>query len=242
MANKIQIKRGSGAPASGILDVGELGWDTTNKRLYVGNGSGQSATWISNTGATGAKGATGSQGTTGQSGNTGTTGSAGNSGVTGATGATGVRGATGSGGAKGATGVKGATGATGSAGANGPTITQLWTNSTLSTATSVTTLNVSLSLSAYTHVLLVFDTRLVKSNGTFSGYYSTSIAEVNSALTQVHFTHGGDGTYTASRAFTVSTSGINFQQSKYTEGHYGGLINSTSLVIPAYIYGIKWGS
>lgn len=38
MANKIQIRRGSGAPAMGVLDVGELGWDITNKKLYVGNG------------------------------------------------------------------------------------------------------------------------------------------------------------------------------------------------------------
>ena len=37
MANKIQIKRGAGAPSPGILDDGELGWDIINKELYVGN-------------------------------------------------------------------------------------------------------------------------------------------------------------------------------------------------------------
>lgn len=42
--NKIQIKRGSGAPGPGVLDVGELGWDTTNKKLYVGNKSSSSTT------------------------------------------------------------------------------------------------------------------------------------------------------------------------------------------------------
>lgn len=241
MANKIQIKRGSGAPASGVLDVGELGWDTTNKRLYVGNGSGQAATWISNTGATGATGATGSGGSQGTTGSAGTSGAKGANGVQGATGATGTKGATGATGATGANGVKGATGATGAAGSNGPTVTLLWTNSTLSTATSITTLNVSVTLSSYSHVLIVFDARLIKSAGTFSGYYSTCIAEVGQACKQVHFTNGGDGTYTATRAFTVTTSGINFDQSKYAEGHYGVELSSTSLVVPAYIYGLKWG-
>ena len=34
MANKIQLKRGPGAPAVGALDVGEPGFDLTNKKLY----------------------------------------------------------------------------------------------------------------------------------------------------------------------------------------------------------------
>lgn len=37
MANKIIIKNGSGAPANGKLDTAELGFDKTNKALYVGN-------------------------------------------------------------------------------------------------------------------------------------------------------------------------------------------------------------
>lgn len=36
--NKIQLKRGSTAPGTGILDQGEPGYDLTNKRLYIGNG------------------------------------------------------------------------------------------------------------------------------------------------------------------------------------------------------------
>lgn len=39
MSNKIQIKRGSKAPGNGVLDVGELGYDTVNKAFYIGNGS-----------------------------------------------------------------------------------------------------------------------------------------------------------------------------------------------------------
>lgn len=35
--NKIQIKRGPSAPQANNLDVGELGYDTTSKKLYVGN-------------------------------------------------------------------------------------------------------------------------------------------------------------------------------------------------------------
>lgn len=46
MVNKIQIKRGSGAPAVGALDVGELGWDKINKKLYVGNGTNNPSTQI----------------------------------------------------------------------------------------------------------------------------------------------------------------------------------------------------
>jgi hypothetical protein len=44
--NKIQIKRGAGAPSPGVLDVGELGWDKTNKKLYVGNGTDNPSTQI----------------------------------------------------------------------------------------------------------------------------------------------------------------------------------------------------
>jgi hypothetical protein len=41
---KIKVKRGTVAPGLGSLDVGELGFNTATKILYVGNGSGQSAT------------------------------------------------------------------------------------------------------------------------------------------------------------------------------------------------------
>jgi hypothetical protein len=40
MANKIQFKRGSGAPASSILSVGEPGFDTTNNKFYIGDSKG----------------------------------------------------------------------------------------------------------------------------------------------------------------------------------------------------------
>ena len=46
--NKIQLKRGEGAPSKGLLDVGEPGYDSKNKRLYVGNGLDVDATAIPN--------------------------------------------------------------------------------------------------------------------------------------------------------------------------------------------------
>ena len=39
MGNVIQIKRGAGKPSNGTLANGELGFDTTNKYLYIGNSS-----------------------------------------------------------------------------------------------------------------------------------------------------------------------------------------------------------
>lgn len=36
MSNTIKIRRGSSAPASGVLEEYELGWDYTNKSLYIG--------------------------------------------------------------------------------------------------------------------------------------------------------------------------------------------------------------
>ena len=40
MANKIIIKNGSGAPPSGSLDVAELGFDRTGKKVYIGHTDG----------------------------------------------------------------------------------------------------------------------------------------------------------------------------------------------------------
>lgn len=37
MSNKILIKSGNGAPANGVLDTAELGFDKTNNKLYIGN-------------------------------------------------------------------------------------------------------------------------------------------------------------------------------------------------------------
>ena len=141
MANKIQIRRGSSAPSYGALDVGELGWDKTNKILYVGNGTNAYATKIANggpigatgsQGTTGLKGATGSMGVTGPTGDTGYTGATGPTGsqgprgdtgptgYTGNTGATGPQGAQGNTGSQGPQGYTGATGSKGSRGSNGP--------------------------------------------------------------------------------------------------------------------------
>ena len=36
MSNRIKIKRGPGIPANGTLRAGELGFDTTNRELYIG--------------------------------------------------------------------------------------------------------------------------------------------------------------------------------------------------------------
>lgn len=44
MSNKIQIKRGSKAPGNGVLDVGELGYDTVDKAFYIGNGKDSNGT------------------------------------------------------------------------------------------------------------------------------------------------------------------------------------------------------
>ena len=65
MAQKIQIKQGSGAPAKGVLDVGELGWDITNKKLYIGNGTDSSATLIDGSGPRGSNGTRGYTGAIG---------------------------------------------------------------------------------------------------------------------------------------------------------------------------------
>ena len=43
MSNKIIIKNGLSAPGLGVLDVAELGWDKSGKRLYVGAGSDEEA-------------------------------------------------------------------------------------------------------------------------------------------------------------------------------------------------------
>ena len=40
MANKIIIKNGAGAPPSDALDTAELGFDTTNKKVYIGHTDG----------------------------------------------------------------------------------------------------------------------------------------------------------------------------------------------------------
>jgi hypothetical protein len=43
MPFKIKVKTGSVAPPNGTLDTGELGFDSVNKKLYVGTGTGTNA-------------------------------------------------------------------------------------------------------------------------------------------------------------------------------------------------------
>jgi hypothetical protein len=47
MAFKLKIKRGTAAPSNTALDIGELGFDTVGKKVYVGNGSGIAASGVS---------------------------------------------------------------------------------------------------------------------------------------------------------------------------------------------------
>jgi hypothetical protein len=47
MAFKLKIKRGTAAPSNTALDIGELGFDTVGKKVYVGNGSGVAASGVS---------------------------------------------------------------------------------------------------------------------------------------------------------------------------------------------------
>lgn len=156
MINKIQIKRGAGAPSPGILDIGEIGWDTTNKKLYVGNGTSANATPLYNNGPTGSKGPTGP---TGYAGATGSGGSRGPTGLTGPTGYTGATGSGGSGGSRGPTGPTGPTGYTGATGSRGPgyTKTLLWTNPDPTSKFPYSEL--SLNLSGYDKILVSFGDR-----------------------------------------------------------------------------------
>ena len=52
MALTIKVKQGTSAPATGVLSLAELGFDTTNGKLYVGKGAGNAALGISMDGHT----------------------------------------------------------------------------------------------------------------------------------------------------------------------------------------------
>lgn len=52
MAFKLKLKRGTAAPANTALDVAEPGYDTSAKKLYIGNGSGVAASGVSMDGHT----------------------------------------------------------------------------------------------------------------------------------------------------------------------------------------------
>jgi hypothetical protein len=47
MAFKLKLKRGTAAPSNTALDVGEPGFDSSAKKLYIGNGSGVAASGVS---------------------------------------------------------------------------------------------------------------------------------------------------------------------------------------------------
>jgi hypothetical protein len=52
MAFKLKLKRGTAAPSNTALDVGEPGFDSSAKKLYIGNGSGVAASGVSMDGHT----------------------------------------------------------------------------------------------------------------------------------------------------------------------------------------------
>ena len=105
---RIQVRSGTNAqwatgPSGVILACGELGYDTTNSVLKVGNGvdgwntlpSISGGSGGGPTGPTGPTGETGPQGITGPRGETGPTGETGPQGLNGPTGETGPQGLTG---------------------------------------------------------------------------------------------------------------------------------------------------
>ena len=235
MGNKIQIKRGANAPGTGILDIGELGWDITNQRLYVGNGPTSEATCIENIGATGPtgdKGSTGDKGATGDKGTQGPTGATGIQGYQGATGAQGYRGATG------ATGPKGNQGTTGSIGGRGPGIEVLWTNPDLSNWD----VDVPLNLSSYSAVILEFQNSYKEQE--LSGYGSYKISNIypilDSPTSFIQIGNGWDGSYMTTKTLTIGPEYVNTGNSWMgaSYGDSGPTIRQEGL--PLYrIYGIK---
>ena len=237
MSNKIQVRKLLSAPASGVLDIGELGWDSTNKKLYVGNGLEASATAIHNNGPIGATGNTGATGATGSKGATGATGSKGKTGPTGATGAKGATGATGATGAKGATGATGAKGATGATGPRGAGLVDLWTNSSwTSTGVSPTgDFTVSLDLSKYSHVVIFFRA-YANNTGKFGRCLFSSIAAIGTK--NVRSTREETGAALGGRGFEVTTSGVIFGNGYWVSSYMGTRAGSMNQCIPVKIYGI----
>ena len=243
MANKIQIKRGAGAPVPGVLTNGELGWDTVGKLLYIGDGS--AITVLEGNGPKGSTGISGSIGATGATGAKGATGPKGATGATGANGAAGSAGSAGAAGSKGPTGATGAKGATGSKGANGAKATLLWTNSawTSNKTTTMSTMGantISLSLSSYSYVLIYFRVHAeVKSGNNQSTYLTSALARVGQKYLRTSFE--ADGCGLAGRGFNVTTTGIAFENGYYvdpTQYNSKNRVDSKYQCIPVQIYGI----
>ena len=238
MANKIQIKRGSSAPSTGILDIGDVGWDYKSKILYVGNGLNSASTSISTQGSNGPTGATGAKGPTGTTGNTGATGATGAKGATGTTGNTGATGATG---AKGPTGGTGNTGATGAAGTRGPGIELIWTNSSLN-GDSGYEIPLPVNMSLYAAILIEFQTNNTNVDA-YGTHKSSSIFPIpeSGSTNYTHIDNGWAGTYMCLRIITISSSKV-VQGTAYYGDRYGNEAGPTvyNAMLPIYrIYGIK---
>ena len=236
MINKVQTKRGTSGPGT-TLDVGELGWDTTNKKLYVGNGIGKSATQVAATGATGTGG---SRGYTGATGYKGATGEAGLKGATGTNGAAGDKGTTGANGTRGPNGTKGANGTKGGRGP-GMTKTLLWTNSSPTSNFAAQTTTTSSNPLNYDHLLIEYyntsgDTAIQEKIffDLKQGYYTLQSC---GSL----YTGGSWSSFWASdRGFDITTSGLKFYTAFYkwsTDVNWG--YEGNHHLIPYKIYGIK---
>lgn len=243
MANKIQIKRGAGAPAPSILTNGELGWDITGKRLYIGDGS--AITVLEGNGPKGSVGANGNIGATGATGAKGATGPKGATGATGAKGSAGSVGSAGTTGSKGPTGATGVKGATGAKGVSGAKATLLWTNPSwasnkTTTMAEMDTYTVSQNLSGYSYVLIYFRVHAEVQSGNHQAAYLTSaLARVGQKYLKTTFE--ADGCGLAGRGFNVTTTGITFERGYYvdpTQYNSKNRINSKFQCIPVQIYGI----
>lgn len=111
--------------------------------------------------------------------------------------------------------------------------TLLWENA--SPASGFDAQTISLDLSEYQFVLIYFDTHAT--TGTFKGYYSSTIAKVGKPGLQCN--NGEAGTYIITRAFAVTTNGIEFTLAFYAKTYAGELKNTPNCLVPYQIYGIK---
>lgn len=109
----------------------------------------------------------------------------------------------------------------------------LWENA--SPASGFDAQTISLDLSEYQFVLIYFDTHAT--TGTFKGYYSSTIAKVGKPGLQCN--NGEAGTYIITRAFAVTTNGIEFTLAFYAKTYAGELKNTPNCLVPYQIYGIK---
>ena len=103
----------------------------------------------------------------------------------------------------------------------------------------MSTKTVSLNLSAYSHVLIVFRVHS-NSNYTYSKYLTTEIAQIGSK--HLRTTHGNTGIYLSGRGNTVSTKQVSFGQGFYAAASQYNTTSTTTSdydCVPIKIYGIK---